>query len=92
MTKETDKKLMSKIITDMLNEKDYDCGYINDYGGGNVDWWMDYIRSEINACNDYWRSVIEQYDQPIDCENCNWNGIPDDEPEDDIDALCRWKW
>ena len=36
---------------------DYDCGLINDYGGGNVQWWQDYLRHEINRCNEYWRSA-----------------------------------
>lgn len=43
----------------LLEELDYDPGLLNNYGGGNVDWWVDYIRSEINACNAYWRSLIE---------------------------------
>lgn len=37
---------------------DYDAGLLNDWGGGNVDWWQDYIRAEIGRANDYWRSVI----------------------------------
>ena len=36
---------------------DYDCGMLNDHGGGNVSWWWDYLRSEIGRCNDYWRSA-----------------------------------
>jgi hypothetical protein len=36
---------------------DYDCGMLNDHGGGNVGWWFDYIRYEIGRCNDYWRSA-----------------------------------
>ena len=39
--------------------KDYDCGSINDYGGGNIKWWQDYIRAEINRCNEYWREQIK---------------------------------
>jgi len=42
-------------------EPDYDPGLLNDYGGGNVDWWMNYIRSEINSCNAYWREIIDNY-------------------------------
>lgn len=38
---------------------DYDSGYMNDYGGGNIGWWQDYIRAEVNRCNDFWRSQIE---------------------------------
>jgi hypothetical protein len=45
----------------MLDEADYDPGLLNDYGGGNVEWWQNYIRSEINACNEYWRSLIMSY-------------------------------
>jgi hypothetical protein len=51
------------VVDDILNEDDYDPGYLNGYGGGNVGWWMDYIRSEVNRCNDYWRSVIETHRQ-----------------------------
>lgn len=41
---------------------DYDCGMLNDYGGGNVDWWWDYIRAETNRCNEYWRSATSHVD------------------------------
>jgi len=47
-----------------LEENDYDAGLLNDWGGGNVDWWQDYIRYEINRCNEYWRSIIENAPQP----------------------------
>ena len=42
-------------LAELESEPDYDPGYLNDYGGGNVEWWFDYIRSEINRCNEYWR-------------------------------------
>ncbi len=45
----------------ILEEPDYDPGLLNDYGGGDVNWWMDYIRTEINACNAYWKSLIESH-------------------------------
>jgi len=48
-------------IEEILDERDYDPGLLNDYGGGNTEWWLDYIRSEINSCNSYWRSLIESY-------------------------------
>lgn len=31
----------------------YDSGLLNDFGGGNVDWWWDYIRAEVERCNDF---------------------------------------
>ncbi len=39
---------------------DYDCGSINDFGGGNVNWWQDYLRAEIDRANDFWRYQVEQ--------------------------------
>jgi len=44
----------------LLAEFDYDSGLLNDWGGGNVQWWQDYIRAEVGRCNDYWRSRIEE--------------------------------
>jgi hypothetical protein len=41
---------------------DYDCGMLNDHGGGNVSWWWDYLRYEIGRCNDYWRSATSHVD------------------------------
>ena len=48
-------------IDNLLSENDYDPGLLNCYGGGNIDWWMDYIRSEVGRCNEYWRSIIESH-------------------------------
>jgi len=47
----------------LLTEPDYDCGLLNAYGGGDVGWWHDYIRSEIDRCNQYWRKLIEGCDE-----------------------------
>ncbi len=37
---------------------DYDSGLINNYGGGDTSWWMDYIRSEVDAANEHWREQL----------------------------------
>ena len=42
----------------LLDIPDYDSGVLNDYGGGNTQWWQDYIRVEINRCNEYWSEQI----------------------------------
>ena len=53
---------------------DYDPGLLNDYGGGNVDWWWDYIRAEINRCNEYWRSQLEDIKrEPEDSADDNFD-------------------
>ena len=41
-----------------LNEADYDAGLLNDFGGGDVNWWHDYLRAEIERANEYWRALI----------------------------------
>lgn len=38
---------------------DYDAGYLNDFGGGNVEWWWDYLRAEIERANEHWRGQID---------------------------------
>jgi hypothetical protein len=35
--------------------QDYDAGMLNDWGGGNVSWWLDYLRAEIDRANNHWR-------------------------------------
>lgn len=45
----------------IFEELDYDPGLLNDYGGGKVIWWMNYIRSEINSCNEYWRDLLQSH-------------------------------
>lgn len=50
---------MKSRIADEINSIDYfDAGILNDYGGGNIAWWQDYIRSLLNQANDYY---IEQF-------------------------------
>ena len=36
----------------------YDAGFLSDYGGGNVDWWQDYIRSELARAHDFYQSQL----------------------------------
>jgi hypothetical protein len=43
-----------------LAESDYDSGLLNDWGGGDVYWWQNYIRSEVARCNDHWRRIVDQ--------------------------------
>jgi hypothetical protein len=40
-------------------DADYDAGLLNDWGGGNVDWWQDYLRAEIGRANDHWRAQMD---------------------------------
>jgi len=38
----------------------YDAGLLNDFGGGDVNWWQDYLRAEIERANEFWREQTEQ--------------------------------
>lgn len=40
----------------------YDACLLNDYGGGNVEWWQDYIRAELGRAHDFYQA---QYDHVV---------------------------
>jgi len=39
--------------------EEYDAGLLNDYGGGNIDWWQDYIRAELGRAYQYYQSQLD---------------------------------
>jgi len=49
----------------LIDEQDYSSGFLNDYGGGNIDWWQDYIRCEVGRCNAYWQGIISQHNEQL---------------------------
>lgn len=63
---ETEKAEFAKLLNRAIYEldespefQDYDPEILNDFGDGNVDWWLDYLRSEINRCNEFWREQTQ---------------------------------
>ena len=38
--------------------EEYDAGLLSDYGGGNVEWWQDYIRSELSRAYEHYQSQL----------------------------------
>lgn len=38
----------------------YDAGLLNDFGGGNVEWWQDYIRAELARAHEFYQSQIKE--------------------------------
>jgi len=48
--------------------EDYDCGLINDYGGGNVEWWRNYIKAEVTRANEWWRNQVIDGEQALETE------------------------
>lgn len=45
-------------VAQMWELPDYGAGYLNTYGGGDVNWWLDYLRAEIERANEYWRAAL----------------------------------
>ena len=37
----------------------YDAGLLSDFGGGNVEWWQDYIRAELERAHEFYQSQID---------------------------------
>lgn len=37
----------------------YDAGLLSDFGGGNVEWWQDYIRAELGRAHDFYQSQAD---------------------------------
>lgn len=35
----------------------YDAGLLNDHGGGNVSWWQDYIRAELERSDGHYQEL-----------------------------------
>ena len=67
---------------------DYDAGYLNDYGGGNVAWWQDYVRAEIGRANDFWRSQIETIPGLSGLLDGTHVAVPREPTEAMLDAAC----
>jgi DNA repair exonuclease SbcCD ATPase subunit len=44
----------------------YDAGLLNDFGGGNVEWWWDYLRAEIGRCNDFHQETIARLTEEVE--------------------------
>jgi hypothetical protein len=42
----------------------YDAGLLNDFGGGNVEWWQDYIRAELERAHDFYQSQLAAAPSP----------------------------
>jgi hypothetical protein len=62
---------------------EYDAGLLNDYGGGNVGWWLDYIRYELGRAHDHYQEQVadlyttpqpkQEHGEPTKCCNHNCN-------------------
>jgi hypothetical protein len=73
----------------MLEE--YDAGLLSDFGGGNIEWWQDYIRAELGQAYEHYQSQILSHPPRPELEAepyaWAWDEIMSDglEPVADID-------
>lgn len=66
-------------VTNMVELDAYDAGHLNDYGGGNVGWWHDYIRSELDRAHDFYQSQFGEgnhIEQPLAMVRNGWQMVP----------------
>jgi len=42
----------------------YDAGLLNDFGGGDVEWWQDYIRAELGRAHDFYVEQVSALRTP----------------------------
>uniref|UniRef100_A0A6M3KV51 Uncharacterized protein n=1 Tax=viral metagenome TaxID=1070528 RepID=A0A6M3KV51_9ZZZZ len=65
--------------------EDYDPGILNDFGGGNVGWWMDYLRAEIERCNEHWNDqILNSSERSVHTQVRNASGVASDEQNKDM--------
>lgn len=60
----------------------YDAGLLNDYGGGDVGWWQDYLRAELGRAEEFYRNqhdrIVADRDAEIERmrhDRDNWRGL-----------------
>ncbi len=46
----------------------YDAGFLNDYGGGDVGWWQDYLRAELGRAEEFYRNQHDRLMAEKDAE------------------------
>ena len=53
----------------------YDAGLLNDFGGGNVGWWQDYIRAELERAHDFYSTALSGW--ALGAANATLCALPD---------------
>lgn len=44
-----------------LNLEAFDAGLLNDFGGGNTEWWLDYIRSLLGQAHEHYQTQADNW-------------------------------
>ncbi len=57
--------LAAPTVQEPVALEEYDAGLLNDYGGGKVEWWQDYIRAELGRAYEHYQSQITPPAAPV---------------------------
>lgn len=60
----------------VLELEQYDAGFLSDFGGGNVGWWQDYMRSELERAHDFYQSQVYPQQTPARQVPEGWQLVP----------------
>lgn len=52
----------------------YDAGLLSDFGGGNVEWWQDYIRAELARAHDHYSEQLAALIAEVRSQNAPTDG------------------
>lgn len=52
-----------------MNLDRYDAGLLGAGGGGNVQWWQDYLRHELERAHEFYQSQVESQDSELNEAN-----------------------
>jgi len=47
---------------DALKIECYDAGWLSNFGGGDVEWWYEYIRAELARAHDFYQAQITAHE------------------------------
>lgn len=65
----------------------YDAGLLSDFGGGNVEWYQDYIRAQLGAAHDYYQAQVD--DMRLAVAWAKTFGAAHDAMQDALTAITR---
>lgn len=54
------KKYLNEII-EKISSEHFDVGLLNDYGGGDIEWWHNYIRSLLEQSREFYINYLEGF-------------------------------
>jgi hypothetical protein len=71
----------------------YDAGLLSDFGGGNVEWWQDYIRAELGRAHEFYQSQVAAPTPAAQAEPpTGWKLVPEEPTPEMLEAMTSSAW